>query len=29
MNPRIRLVVDEFARHRVQFETLCRELSEA
>lgn len=28
MNPRIRLVVDEFARHRVQFETLCRELSE-
>lgn len=27
MNPRVRLVIDEFARHRTQFETLCRALT--
>lgn len=27
MNPRIRLVIDEFARHRTQFETLCHSLT--
>ena len=29
MNPRTRLVVDEMARHRVQFEHLCHDLSAA
>lgn len=28
MNPRTRLVIDELARHRVQFEHLCRSLGE-
>lgn len=28
MNPRTRLVIDEFARHRTQFEHLCRSLSD-
>ncbi len=27
MNPRARLVVDELARHRIQFESFCRSLS--
>ena len=27
MNPRVRLVIDEFARHRTQFENLCRALT--
>ena len=27
MNPRIRLVIDEFARHRTQFELLCHSLT--
>lgn len=29
MNPRTQLVIDELARHRVQFEYLCRELTPA
>lgn len=29
MNPRTRLVIDELARHRTQFEHLCRSLNEA
>jgi len=29
MNPRTRLVVDEMARHRVQFDQLCHDLSSA
>jgi hypothetical protein len=29
MNPRARLIIDELARHRFQFEAFCRELSEA
>src|SRR5215211_4725460 len=28
MNPRVQLVLDEFARHRTQFEVLCHSLSE-
>ena len=28
MNPRSQLVIDEFARHRTQFETLCHSLTE-
>ena len=28
MNPRVQLVLDEFARHRTQFETLCHSLTE-
>lgn len=27
MNPRVQLVIDEFARHRTQFTTLCHSLS--
>lgn len=27
MNPRVQLVIDEFARHRTQFETLCHSLT--
>ena len=27
MNPRCQLIIDELARHRTQFETLCRSLS--
>jgi hypothetical protein len=28
MNPRVQLIVDEFARHRHQFETFCRSLQD-